>query len=214
VINRYTCKTVLKTVLLLSLFWSSSLFASYHFEGDVNINDKTQEKLKEMGDELFEKTGISTVIVAKEYLNQKGFLEVKDRYLKELKAPYVLWIFAKKYDYDKRDYTKLNQMFHSPDLEGKYNENSLFSPFYGSFTKLIVIQKSKTDPTGAAFLNGYADLTDMLAKSYGVTLKSSIGSETRSTMDIARILMYLTFLFFFIWYLKVKFFKKEEDVKR
>ena len=103
-------------------------------------------------------------------------------------------------------------MFSSDDLKGKFDKDSLFSPFGGSFTKLIVIQKSKSDPTGAAFLNGYADLTDMLADSYGVKLSSSIGSETRTTMDIARILMYFTFFVLFVWYVRVKFFKKDEDV--
>jgi len=209
VINLYKIKAVFKTALILSLF-TNSLFASFTYDGNIAINDRTQEKLKEMGDELFEKTGISSVIVAKEYLDKKSFLETKDKYLKELKAPYVLWIFSKKYDV--RDTVGINQLMTSDDLKDKYDEDSMFSPFNGTFTKVIVIQKSKSDPTGAAFLNGYADLTDMLAASHGVTLKSSIGSETRTTMNVARVLMYLTFLAMFLWYIKVKFFKKGKDV--
>ncbi len=203
-------KAVFKTALVFSLFFSSSLFASYHFEGDVNISEKALNKMQEMGDELFEKTGISTVVVAKEYLDKEKFLSIKDSYLKELKAPYVLWIFSKKYA--DREGVGINQMFSSDDLKGKFDQDSLFSPFYGSFTKLIVIQKSKVDPTAAAFLNGYADLTDMLAESHGVTLKSSIGSETRTTMDFARLAMYLMFLFIIIWVIKVKFFTKDTSV--
>ena len=209
-INLFKIKAVFTTALILSIFWSTSLFASFTYDGDVLINEKTQMKLKEMGDELFEKTGISTVIVAKKYLDKKSYLAIKDKYLKELKAPYVLWIFSKKYD--KRDSVGINQLMCSDDLKDKYDEDSMFSPFSGSFTKIIVIQKSKSDPTGAAFLNGYADLTDMLAHSFGITLESSIGNETRDTMNIARVLMYLTFLFFFIWTVKVKFFSKEKDV--
>ncbi len=209
-INLYKIKAVFKTALILSIFCSTSLFASYTYDGDVAINEKTQEKLQEMGEELFEKTGISTVIVAKEFLDKKGYLETKDKYLKELKSPYVLWIFSKKYDV--RDSVGINQLMTSDDLKDKYDESSMFSPFGGSFTKIIVIQKSKSDPTGAAFLNGYADLTDMLAASHGVALKSSIGSETRETMNIARVLMYLTFFFFFVFYIRVKFFKKDKNV--
>ncbi len=208
-VNLFQVKAVF-TALILSVFFQTSLFAFYSLDSNVAINAKTQAKLKEMGEELFAKTGVSTVIVAKEYLDKKSFLETKDKYLKELKAPYILWIFSKKYD--KRDSVGINQMFSSDDLNGKFDKDSLFSPFYGSFTKLIVIQKSKSDPTGAAFLNGYADLTDMLAESYGIKLDSSIGSETRTTMDVARILMYLTFLFFGIWTIKVKYFKKDKDV--
>ena len=166
--------------------------------------------MQEMGEELFEKAGVSTVIVAKDYLDKKSFLATKDKYLKALQAPYVLWIFSKKYD--DRESVGINQMFSSDDLKGKFDRDSLFSPFYGSFTKLIVIQKSKSDPTGAAFLNGYADLTDMIASSYGVKLKSSIGSETRTTMDIARIVMYLMFFFVLLWVIKVKFLSKGKDV--
>ncbi len=208
-INLFKIKAVF-TALILSIFFQTSLFASYKLDTNLPINDKTQAKLKEIGMELFAKTGVSTVIVAKDYLDKKSFLKIKDNYLKELKAPYVLWIFSKKYD--DRDSVGINQMFSSDDLKGKFDQESLFSPFYGSFTKLIVIQKSKSDPTGAAFLNGYADLTDMIANSYGIKLDSSIGSETRETMDVARILMYLTFLFFAIWTIKVKFFKKDKDV--
>jgi hypothetical protein len=196
--------------LLLSLFFQSSLFATYLYDGNVLINDKTQAKMQEMGEELFEKAGVSTVIVAKDYLDKKSFLATKDKYLKALQAPYVLWIFSKKYD--DRESVGINQMFSSDDLKGKFDRDSLFSPFYGSFTKLIVIQKSKSDPTGAAFLNGYADLIDMIASSYGVKLKSSIGSETRTTMDIARIVMYLMFFFVLLWVIKVKFLSKGKDV--
>ena len=208
-INLFKIKVVF-TTLILSIFFQNSLFASYSFDSDLPINEKTQTKLQEMGKELFEKTGVSTAIVAKKFLDKKSFLETKDKYLKELQAPYVLWIFSKKYD--KRDSVGINQMFSSDDLKGKYDKDSLFSPFYGSFTKIIVIERSKSDPTAAAFLNGYADLTDMIADSYGIKLDSSIGSETRTTMDIARLLMYLSFLFFFIWTIKVKYFTKEKNV--
>lgn len=202
-------RAVFKTALILSIFISHSLIAGFLMDTNLDINAKTEAKMKEMGDELFLKTGVSTAIVAKDSLNKKGFLELKSSYLKELKAPYVLWIFAKTYsDEDVNRTGKLNLLLSSADLKGKYDESSMFSPFGGSFTKLIVIQKSKSDPTGAAFLNGYADLTDMLASSYGVELESSIGNETRVTMDVARVIFYAVFLFFFLWMIKVKFFKK------
>ncbi len=162
--------------------------------------EKTLKKMKEMGDELYEKTGISTAVIAKKHLNKDEFLKLKEHYQKTLKPPYILWIFSKTY-MDRKD-IGINQMFHSPDLDGKYDEDALFSPFRGSFTKLIVVKKSKSDITSAAFLNGYADLVDMLAKSYGVTLKSSVGSQNRVTVDIFRIVFYGMILFFVLWYLK------------
>jgi len=192
--------------LLLAIFPSTLFCNGFVYEGDQLIIDKTLEQMKKMGDELYEKTGVTTVLIAKNHLTKQEFLDIKDKYLKELKAPYVLWIFSKTYE-DRKDFG-LNQMFNSPDLDGKFDKNSLFSPFSGSFTKLIVIKKSKVDPTSAAFLNGYADLTEMLAKSYGVTLKSSIGHESHTFMNIIRILFYLSLLYFIWLYLKKRLNKK------
>ena len=167
--------------------------------------------MQKMGDELYEKTGISTVLIAKDHLTKQEFLDIKNKYLKELKDPYVLWIFSKTYE-DRKDFG-INQMFNSKDLDNKFDKNSLFSPFSGSFTKLIVIKKSKVDPTSAAFLNGYADLTEMLSKSYGVTLKSGIGHESHTFMNIIRILFYLSLLYFAWLYIKKRFLKKENIEK-
>jgi hypothetical protein len=195
--------------LILSIVFTPSLQANYSYEGDGYIGDKALKKLEEMGNELFQKTGVSTVIVAKDHLDQKQFLEIKDRYLKELKNPYVLWIFSKTY-MDRKN-IGINQMFNSDELNDKFDKDSLFSPFGGSFAKILTVHKSKSDPTPAAFLNGYADLTDMIADSYDVKLESSIGNETKTTINIARIIFYLVTAFFFVWYLQVKFSKGKND---
>ena len=191
--------------LILSTIFTTSIQADYTYQGDGYIGDKALKKLEEMGTELFQKTGVSTVIVAKEHLDQKQFLEIKDSYLKELKNPYVLWIFSKKYM--DRENIGINQLFSSPDMKDKYDEDSMFSPFGGTFSKILTVHKSKSDPTAAAFLNGYADLTDMIAKSYGIKLESSIGSETKTTINIVRVIFYLVIAFFLLWFLQIKFSK-------
>jgi hypothetical protein len=99
-------------------------------------------------------------------------------------------------------------------LDDKFDKDSLFSPFHGTFTKLLVIKKSKVDPTSAAFLNGYADLADMLAKSYGIKLKSSIGSESRTFMNWLRVLFYIVLLYFAILFLKKRFYKKGNELEK
>ena len=209
-INISTSKAVFKTALLLSLFWTSSLFANYQYSGDAITFDKTVVKMKEMGDELYDKTGVSTVIVARSTLNKEEFLSLKSKYLKELKAPYVLWMFAREYTDGERT-GKLNILIPSDDVKGKYDEDAMFSPLRGTFMKLIVDQKKGVDPTAAAFLNGYGDLVDMLSKSYNVTLKSSIGNSSRDSINVMRILFYSVLLFFLLWYMKIRFFKKDKN---
>ncbi len=204
----------LAALLSLTLLFPVTLSATsgFIFEGDQIITDPTLQKIREIGEELYQKTGVSTVLVARNHLGKEEFLEIKNRYLKELEPPYVLWIFSKTY-MDRKD-IGLNQMFNSPDLNGKFDKSSLFSPFHGTFTKLLVIQKSKVDPTSAAFLNGYADLADMLAKSYGVTLKSNIGSESRTFINWIRLFFYLILIYFAILYLKKRFFTKGNELEK
>jgi len=202
-------KAAFIAALTLLIIFTTSLNASFEYEFDDFIGEKAIKKLKEMGNELYEKTGVSTVIVAKNHLDQKEFLEIKNRYLKKLKEPYVLWIFSK--TYMDRENIGINQMFNSKDLEGKFDKDSLFSPWSGTFTKVITVHKSKSDPTAAAFLNGYGDLTDMIATSYGIKLDSSMGSETKTTINIARIIFYLSIAFFFVLYLQVKFSKGKKN---
>jgi len=199
-------------LFLLIIFSPTFSFADFIYEGDPLINSKAIEKMKEIGKELHEKTGVTIALVTKEHLTKAAFLEIKNRYLKELKPPYILWIFSKTYE-DHKDFG-INQMFNSPDLNGKFDKDSLFSPFSGSFTKLIVIKKSKTDPTSAAFLNGYADLTDMLAESYGVKLKSSVGHESHTFMNIVRVLFYLSLLYFVWLIVKKRFFYKGNSIEK
>ena len=197
------------TAALITLFTlASSLQAGYTYDGEGLIEEKALNKLQKIGSELYQKTGVSTILVVKKHLTQEQFLEIKNRYLKELKSPYVLWIFSKKYI--DRENVGINKMFSSDDMKNRFDENSLFSPFGGTFSKIISIQRSKSDPTAAAFLNGYSDLTDMIADSYNIKLDSSIGNETKTTIDIVRLLFYLTIIFFIARYIKIKYFNKEQ----
>ncbi len=199
-------KVAIFATLISSLIFVTSLQAGYSYDGEGLIEEKALNKLQEIGNELYQKTGISTVLVVKKHLTQEEFLEIKNRYLKELKNPYILWIFSQKYI--DRTTVGINKLFTSDDIKDKFDENSLFSPWGGTFSKIISIQKSKSDPTAAAFLNGYSDLTDMLAESYNTKLDSSIGSETKTTIDIFRLFFYLIIIYFVIRYIRLKYFKK------
>ncbi len=202
----YRRVALVAALLSLLFLFPTALFSSFIFEGDQIVTDNTLAKIKEIGEELSQKTGVTTVLVTKKHLTQKEFLEIKDRYLKELKPPYVLWIFSKTY-MDRKD-IGINKMFNSPDLNDKFDKDSLFSPFHGTFTKLLVIEKSKVDPTSAAFLNGYSDLADMLAKSYGVKLESSIGNESRTFINWLRLFFYALLLYFAWLFIKKRFLNK------
>ena len=206
--ERHTLKNRVAFATLFILLFANSLFSYSGFvlEADKGIIlDKTVKKMKEMGDELYQKTKVSTVLVVKKHLDKKSFLETKKKYLTQTQKPYVVWIFSKTYE-DRQD-IGLNQMFNSKELDNKFDKDSLFSPWSGTFTKILTVHKSKVDPTSAAFLNGYGDLVDMLAESYGIKLNSSIGSGSHTSTNIIRIFFYSFVILAIIVILKRKFFK-------
>ena len=199
-------KRVAFATLFLLIFTTSLFSSGFIYDGDEGIViDKTISKLKEMGDELYQKTGVTTVIVTREHLDKDEFLALKEKYLKT-KPPYIVWIFSKTY-MDRKD-IGLNQMFNSPDLDNKFDKDSLFSPFTGSFTSILTVHKSKVDPTSAAFLNGYGDLVDMLASSYDINLKSSIGSGSHIMTNILRAFFYGMILLVLFKFVFMKFKRK------
>ena len=206
-INYLKLKRAIFFALFINIFFNPFLFASLNgfiYDGEKGILlDKTVNKMREMGEELYQKTKISTVIVVRKHLNKKEFLSLKNKYIKETQKPYVIWIFAK--TYMDRDNVGINQMFNSPELNDKFDKDSLFSPFTGTFTKILTVHKSKVDPTSAAFLNGYGDLVDMLADSYHIKLKSSIGSGSHYSLDIIRIIFYSLIFLVILRFIYMKF---------
>jgi len=199
---------LLATLLILTLFPTFSLASGFIYDGDKGIVlEKTVKKIEEIGQELYKKLGISTILVVKKHMTKEEFLAYKEKY--SLSTPYVLWIFSK--STDKTKAVGYNNMFNSKDLEDKYSKDSILGSLFtrGSFTSIYVVHKSKIDPTSAAFLNGYGDLADMIADSYNIELDSSMGSDSKTTIDILRIVIYSIILFTIIILLRNKFRKKD-----
>lgn len=198
----------LATLLLLTIFPTFSLSAGFIYDGDKGvILEKTLQKMQEIGQELHKKTDVSTILVVKKQMTKEEFLAYKNKY--SISTPYVLWIFSK--STDKTKAVGYNNMFNSKDLDDKYSKDSILGSLFtrGSFTSIYVVHKSKVDPTSAAFLNGYGDLTDMLATSYNLELDSSMGSDSKTTIDIVRVVIYSIILFTIMILLRNKFRKKD-----
>jgi len=206
-LNSFLKRRVASATLLILLFTTSLFSNGFIYDGDDGIViDKTVSKMKQMGDEIYQKTGVTIAVVTRKHLTKDEFLSLKKKYQSELKPPYILWIFSKTYE-DRKD-IGLNQMFNSPELNDKFDKDSMFSPFTGTFTNILTVHKSKVDPTSAAFLNGFGDLCDMLADSYHVELKSSIGSESHMMTNLIRIFFYGMIFLVLIKLIYTKFQKK------
>ena len=178
-------------LLLLSIL----LFAAQNFvlKNDNILPQKTVDKINEIGNELFEKTGVSLYLVATEKMPTEHIKEYEAKIAKDLKPPYILLTFALK------DHKV--DIVNSPDVSSRFDKEQVLSPFPWSGTIIPLLESHSKNPKAAveaALLNGYADIAEQVAASYGVKLKSGIGSTNKNIYFGLRILFYgiLALIFF------------------
>ncbi|MDR1007167.1 MAG: hypothetical protein LBL65_01220 [Campylobacteraceae bacterium] len=194
-------------IFLIPLFCNAN--ESYIFNNDKIIGDRAVVKINEMAEELYQKSNISVYAFVSFSIddNVVDKAEYWNNFTKELKQPYALLIMLTN--------DKVVDILYSPELEDKFDKAKILSPYpvTGSILPLLVLKKDYDNFT-AAILNGFADLTEQIAASYGLVLKSAIGSSNRSTMDWVRFIVYsmftLAFLFFIYKKVKYRHAKKEK----
>ncbi len=186
---------------ILVIFLSSNLFANFIISSSEILPKKTTDKINQMGKELKEKTGISVYLVIIKDLNGSNIVEYEKNISKNLSKPFVLLSFAPK--------DKKIDIISSDKLKDKFDKEQILSPWpwSGSILPLLVSHsKNEKAKIEAALLNGYADIVEQLANSYGVKLKSGIGNQNRIVFDILKIIIYgiIGFIFFKLIYRRFK----------
>ncbi len=190
-----------KSLALLVLFlFTVTLQAKRFVYNDGVILNKTETKIEEMANELYDKTGISAYLLTKRKLEGKGIIEYEKEFSKNVKAPFaILTIVLNEQKVD---------IYNSPDLDNSFDKEAILSPYpwKGSIIPLLT-GKKKNISISAAMLNGYADMVEQLANSKDVKLKSGIGSTNRDMIFSLKFSMYL-FLFVVIGWYFIRRFRK------
>jgi hypothetical protein len=165
--------------------------SKYILSGANMIDPRAIAKIDEIGNELFEKSGIRVYIYAKEQYSNKKFENIKskmefiksyeDNIVKDLKNPFVLLTIS-------LDDTHINLLM-TPKLKDIVDKDEILDkyiiPLLASKDKNSMYSK-----VSAAIFNGYAAITDTIAKSKNIELKSSIGSDGTIASTIWRVFMY------------------------
>jgi hypothetical protein len=166
-----------------------------HFvlEGKDLIDARTINKIDEMGNELYEKTGVNVYIyIKKSFLNKKpedkGLMfkrikEHEEKVLKDLNNSFVLISMS-------MDDTYIN-LYNSQDLDTVIDKDDILDraiiPIIASNDK-----NSMETKVSVALLNGYGEIVDVVAKELkGITLDSSIESGASAFKEFWRIFMYM-----------------------
>jgi hypothetical protein len=165
--------------------------SKFILSGAKMIDPRSIAKIDEMGSELLNKTDVSVYIYAKESYSdtkiedRKSKMEFIKSYesniTKKLKNPFVLLTIS-------LEDTHIN-LLTSEDLKGVLDKDEILDryiiPLLASKDKNSMYAK-----VSAALFNGYASITDKIAESRDIELKSSIGSAGVVTSTIWKVFMY------------------------
>lgn len=212
--------------LIFTLLFSTSLFAEYLYKDDVVQRDTFTEEIEEIGQELYEKTGVSLYLVMVRDLEENQTLAAYELQLaKELKQPAVILSFVelKKQvqilanptalynDFDKEVILSPNASFIGAVVSSIMFARSLddvkeFMSSYGGVILPILAERAKGDDIvnkyAVAMFNGYSEIAEQIAESRGVTLDSAAGSGNQIAIDVIRYIFYGTILFAIFGYFR------------
>ncbi len=173
-------KTIIRRSLIIVSLLATLGFAKPEIINQNVIKQSSFDKINELSNELYLKTGVSIVVHLMEQTNG-GILEYEKNISSTLTAPYVFLAFSAK--------DQKIDIVVSPDLQSVVNKNEILNTFI--IPILAAQDKNALDTKySAAVLNGVAEIADEVAASKNIKLDSSIGSESRNFMQGLRALFY------------------------
>lgn len=180
--NRFYMQAKKLWLLCFIAFIPAWVFAKDFVIYDNILEERTAQKIEEMGSELFEKTGVKVILIAKAQGNQ-NIVAFEQDFAKDLKAPYaLLTLFLAEKQVD---------VYNSAGLEKEFDKETLLSPlpWKGSIIPLLTSKKQEVS-VGPALLNGYAELVEEIAASRKIELQSAIGNANKTTINLVRLVLY------------------------
>jgi len=200
-------KRALRPLLIIFLFIPVLLLSAQIgliLKNDSIMPEKEVKKILEMGRELYEKTKIPVFIAAVDKLDENRPIDLLQRIKRDHKT-YILLYFS-------INPTAVN-IFASDDAKKLIDIDQILSPLPWSGTIKPVMSpafsKNSSEKYEVALLNGYADIVDQVADSKSVVLNSSIGSGSRRSFQIVRLIFYAILGFILLKFIFMR--KKSRD---
>ena len=170
-------------VAVLFLWVTSTLaFGGVVLENEGIIGERAVTKMEIMGGELKQRTGVNAYVSAVESLKGQNIAQYEAALAATLPSPYILLALSKE------DHQV--DIIASQDVIKRFDKEGVLSPWPWSGTIIPLLSSKKgEDKYSAAMLNGYADVVEQVAASYGVELESAIGSANKSVMGLEFLFM-------------------------
>lgn len=218
--------------LIFTLFFQTVLTAEYLYKDDVINNPKFTEKIEGLGEELYEKTGISLrLIMIRDLPYQTGMVEYEKKIINQFNKPTVILTFAELN-------SQIDIVVNNPSLYEHFDRAQVLSPVastaqaiamalffahsWDNFMELasdsggtilpILGAKSKSkEVTGkysAAIYNGYLDIAGQIAQSKGTQLNQGNGQGGHYVMITIKVLFYGILLMGLVMYIRKKLYER------
>lgn len=196
------------SVTIFFLLSTISLFGDFILKDEIGINKEFHEEVEKLGEELFQKSGISAYMLILKTTNSRSLSLVGLEELEKLGENSFILTFAEVEQ--KVDIVATEQVLKLFDKE------QVLSPYPWSGTILPILgEKIKQDVRhkySVALFNGYADIVEQIANNKDITLANSVGSSNKYVLNILRVIFY-SILFIALSYLFYrKFIKKGANV--
>ena len=197
---------MLKHFILL-LLCLSFLKANYFLVDDVIRVKEFDEKIYKLGAEVAQKTGWNIYMLATNDIGSQKLVDFQKRYATQFKEPYIVYALALKQGSVEQG--KLDErtgkvgIYGSQGYRDKIDRDKILGNLYD-----LLGTKVRTDPRNKyiqVLFNGYADIADDIADSYGVELENSPGNTNRIVINLLRILFYGMIVGAFVIYFYQKY---------
>ncbi len=221
--------------LILLIFFQTTLIAEYLYKDDVVNNSKFSEKIEYLGQDLYEKTGISLrLIMIRDLPNEVAILEYEKNIIQKFSEPTILLIFA---ELD----SQIDIFVSDTSLYKYFDRNQVLSPvastaqavgiaiFFakswenfkalandsgGTILPLLGAKAKGKQITGkysAAMFNGYFDIAGQIAESKGVQLKQGNGRGGNYVLFAVKILFYGVLVMALMMYIRKKLYERRKN---
>lgn len=172
---------------------TTSFSTSFVLENDNILNDKAIKKIDEMSSELFKLSNISVYVVAKQSISPfNSIKEYEHNITFGIKGNFAVFAFTlneKKVD------------IFSNIQNNLYNKDDILD---GYVIPILVSKDTNFNKNQAAIFNGFAQLVESISSNLNLELKSSIGSESKNSYDVVKIIIWLMLISFVGIYIYVR----------
>ncbi len=191
-------------VFIIFLF-PLSLSAKYVYINENILTPSAEMKLEALGEELYQKTGISLYLAAVQKIKEKDFNSFMQKIAKNLNEPYILLAFSK-------DDHKVDLLL-SNDIHSLINKTDVLI-FYGPIIPKFFLDKP--DKYSMGLFGGYIYIADKVADIYHVKLVTNLGIINKTIYYFFKYTVYIVFIGIFAIFglFAYRRYKKEKKRRR